>query len=75
MYCITCTYPMEIRLTLSKFLVRPGQTFFTIWFAEVACLAGGQMTVVAAPQVDADLASLISILKRSIASRAWGTLI
>jgi uncharacterized membrane protein len=75
MYCITCTYPMEIRLILSNFVIRTGHMFFTIWFAEVACLTGGQMTVVAAPQVDADFAGLISILKRSIASRAWGKLI
>lgn len=27
MYATFCTYPVEIRLILSKFLVRPGHTF------------------------------------------------
>ena len=40
--------------------------------ADGACLAGGQVTVVAIGQVDADLACLISILKRSMASRDKG---
>jgi len=42
--------------------------------ADGTCLAGGQVTVVAVGQVDADLEAAC-ILKRSIASRARGTLI
>ena len=37
-----------------------------------AGLAGGQVTVIAVGQVDTDLACLISILKRSMASRDKG---
>ena len=37
--------------------------------AEVAGFPGSQVTIVAVGQVDTDLLSLISILKRSIASR------
>ena len=65
---------MAIRHSLAQILLLSGILFLTIWLAEVACLAGGQVTVVAIGQIDADFAGLISISKRSIASQDKGNI-